>query len=734
MQNTKKLNLRFGQKIIAVLPPAVFIVALIFLFGPFNIYKGNINEFAVSLTSILALYLFPAVALLLILIAIGLLLPNRLHRRYVSIIFAIGVLIWLQGNILVWKYGLLDGRAFDLAKNQWRGWIDGALWITVLFLGFFFYKKVYRFVILGSIVLILSQAVYLGFNSFQYPEIWKREISKDHSFPNEIYDFSSNKNVVQLILDAFQSDLFQEIIEQAPDYYKKALDGFTFFRETTGSFPTTYMSIPAILSGKNYKNNIPMPEFLRHTLNGKTITNVLYDKGYEIDLVHGGGRRYFQGRFSNAFWPGRLYGDSTYQYKRGKAAFMLDLVLFRYAPHLLKPAIYNNQSWLIQRLIGWTYDSQLILSHRALLEDLIANMSSNRRKPVYKLIHIMTTHPPLVIDENCEYAGKVLPFTRKHLKIQLKCGLDGAIEFFEKLKSLGIYDSSLIILQADHGMGMKPRMEGTNREVDSDSFINSDHFRRIVGSALPLLAVKPPYSSGLLKVSSAQAQLIDIPATISSILDLNEDFPGRSVFKIDPKDVQERKTYYYKWRRENWEADYFARLDEYIIKGSAFSRKSWRPGLTYLSPGSSLRSTKKIDFGTNEASRFLRTGWGANEKSAKGGHTFNWALGDYASIFLSLPKNEAALLTANITSLPFNKPQRVSIKVDGRKIGTWQLSAAWGFDKHSIIIPPDIHRGEVSIIDFTFSQHRIPEGGRDHRDLAVLFESITVSETKNGNQ
>jgi len=130
----------------------------------------------------------------------------------------------------------------------------------------------------------------------------------------------------------------------------------------------------------------------------------------------------------------------------------------------------------------------------------------------------------------------------------------------------------------------------------------------------------------------------------------------------------------------------------------------------------------------------LRSGWGGNEKRANGRYTFNWALNDLASIFLSLPKNEAALLTANIASLPFNKPQRVSIKVGGKELGTWHLSVPWRLEKHSIIIPPDRHRGDVNIIDFTFSQHRIPEGGRGHRNLAVLFESITLSETKSANQ
>jgi len=722
------------RKIGNVVPPALLIVLNIFLFVPFNIYNGNASEFAVSLSSILAFYSLPAVGILLILIGIGLLLPNNWNRRYAAIIFVLGLLIWLQANILVWKYGLLDGKAFVWARDQWRGWLDGGLWVFLLGAGIIFYRKVNKIAVLGSIVLICLQAVYIGYNSFQCPKIWKT-VSQEYLPSEGIYEFSSKKNVVQFVLDAFQSDIFQDIINEDESYYNRKLAGFTFFKEATASFPTTYMSVPAILSGKTYKNDIPMPEYLKETLEGRTIPNVLYDKGYDIDLVHGGGRRYFEGNFSNAFWPGRLYAGSKYHYILGKAALMFDLVLFRSTPHLLKNVVYNNQSWLVQRLIGWTYESQLILSHRAFLRDLISNMSANRAKPVYKFIHIMTTHTPIVINERCEYAGKILPVTRKNLKIQLKCGLGGAIEFFERLKSLGIYDSSLIVLQADHGGGMNVQLksgDNRNKEGDANTPINTSELGRIVGCALPLLAIKPPHAEGPLKISDAQVMLTDIPSTISSILHLNEKFPGRSVFEIDPKEMRERKMHYYKWRAENWQDDYFSRLDEYIIKGSVFEKASWKAGKTYYPHGKNFfnpDNIMRIDFGTTDSDRFKKFGWGGNENS-QGGYSFNWGLGHSSSILVPLPKDNQATLTANILTYPFNKPQHVAVKVDGKEIGNWVLDVPWRFSKHSVVIEPKKERPNVSTIEFVFSYHRIPKGGQ--RPVAVMFESVTLDATKGG--
>lgn len=728
LDNLKNRWLSNKSELISVLASGILISSIIFLFGPFVIYSGNIAEFRVGFVEILRYYAIPGFMLLTILFFLGAILPKRYFTLYISLIFSLGVLIWLQGNIFVWKYGLLDGQAFDWTKDQWRGWVDGSLWLLLPAFSIFFHKKLYRFVIPGSILLICLQTISLSFYSFQYPEIWKRSISQDYVTPKGIYEFSSERNVIQFILDAFQSDFFQEIIDEDLDYYNKALEGFTFFRETTGSFPTTYMSIPAILSGINYKNHIPMQDFVKLTLNGKTISNVLYDKGYEVDLVHGGGRRYFEGRFSNAFWPGRLYGKSKYQ-NRDKAAFLMDLVLFRYVPHFLKPLIYNDQAWLIQRIGRWNFGSQLIFSHRAFLEDLIANMTLNKKTSVYKFIHIMTTHSPLVIDENCEYAGKILPFTRKNLKIQLKCGLDDVIRFFEKLKSLGIYDSSLIVLQADHGAGVELAMKGTNDELGSDGFISGDYFTRVAASALPLLAIKPPHSDGPLKISNAQVMLTDIPATISSILDLNERFPGISVFDLDPEEVRERKNYYYTWQKTNWQDNYFYRLDEYIITGSVFDRSSWHLGASYNTPENNLYNTGKIDFGSPGAGRFLLTGWGGDERDSKVGLTFNWALRTPSSIVVSLPKNESVCLTANVRN--FLKSQTVSIIVDRKEIGTWELSPFWKWEKKNITIPSDDKRPDVSVVEFVFSQHRKAKPNEeDKRPLAVLFESIRLSKTK----
>jgi hypothetical protein len=574
------------KKVVTSLSPSLFFIFSIFVFGPYTIYQGNIDEFSVSFPSTLRFFLVPALVIFLVLSLTGLLLPKKAHQLYISVLFVLGLLVWLQGNFLVWKYGLLNGQGFDWSRNAWRGWVDGTLWIGLLSLALIFYRKVYKIVAFASIIITAALLVSLLFTSLQKPEIWTTaEKPALSSIPaEEIFEFSAQQNVIQFILDGFQSDIFEEIIAEDFDHYSRALEGFTFFKEATGSFPTTYMAVPAFLSGQIYKNDIPMDRFLRGVNRGKTIFNVLYDRGFETDIVCEG--RFVQGaRYSHHYQIAVPYGGTQQQNIKSNSALMLDLVLFRQAPHFLKKFIYNDERWLFQRLLTpKNYSLNLrYFSHQAFLRDMIKHLADKRNKPVYKYIHLMTTHFPIVVNKDCQYA-RGLPTTRENIKIQAKCGLDDFIEFLDQLRSKGIYDSSLIILQADHGVGQEIKMTNLDKPGDEVDSIKNRTLPEIAGSALPLLAIKPPHSRENLKTSGAQVSLTDIPATIDHLLQLDDNFTGRSVFEVNPNEVRERRFYYHEWQNKNWQSTYLPRLDEFVIKGSIFDRNSWRWNFTFYRP------------------------------------------------------------------------------------------------------------------------------------------------------
>ena len=105
-------------------------------------------------------------------------------------------------------------------------------------------------------------------------------------------------------------------------------------------------------------------------------------------------------------------------------------------------------------------------------------------------------------------------------------------------------------------------------------------------------------------------------------------------------------------------------------------------------------------------------------------------MGNSASILLSLPEDEAIRLTGGVKN--FLKSQTITIAVDGKDIGFWELSGRWERQSHSIVIRPEKDRPDVSVVEFMFSEHRNPEG-KDLRPLAVLFESITLNKLESAN-
>ncbi|NIO41950.1 MAG: hypothetical protein GTO41_18345, partial [Burkholderiales bacterium] len=61
--------------------------------------------------------------------------------RYFAVLAGLAVLVWLQGNILVWDYGVLDGRNIDWISGAWRGVLDIAIWCLVLGVALAVYER-----------------------------------------------------------------------------------------------------------------------------------------------------------------------------------------------------------------------------------------------------------------------------------------------------------------------------------------------------------------------------------------------------------------------------------------------------------------------------------------------------------------------------------------------------------------------------------------------------------------
>ena len=219
----------FGRRVSLVAFPALLGPFLLFLLGPHTIYDTNRSEFSIVFTDIAWPWLLMAVgggwAILLSIGCIMCLLSIRLTRLYAALAFAVGVLLWAQGNLLVADYGVLFGEGLDLSRHVGRAPYELALWVGGCGLAVVFARKVSAVAVVGSQLLIALQVVVLLLPIVTPDREANLDAPRWKLPPAEIFELSRDRNVVHIVLDAFLSEMFAEVIEPERDVFDRDFSG-----------------------------------------------------------------------------------------------------------------------------------------------------------------------------------------------------------------------------------------------------------------------------------------------------------------------------------------------------------------------------------------------------------------------------------------------------------------------------------------------------------------------------
>ncbi len=138
--------------------------------------------------------------------------------------------------------------------------------------------------VFASRILIALQIVLLAYTAAQADPETR---AKWEGAPDAIFELSSKQNVFHFVLDGFQSDAFHDILKAERAEMDRQYAGFTFFKNHMGAFPTTIVSIPAMLTGSVYRNQEPMRRFIAKQFKRASIFRAMRDQGYQVDAVSG---------------------------------------------------------------------------------------------------------------------------------------------------------------------------------------------------------------------------------------------------------------------------------------------------------------------------------------------------------------------------------------------------------------------------------------------------------------
>lgn len=703
-----------NEKLTVSIAVSLLLSLTLFFFGPVNLYYTNIREMPFLFSEIwyyiLAISLIAGFSLALLLW----LLRGNYHVAGSALVFALGLLFWIQGNILVWDYGLLNGHEIIWENYLWNGVIDSLVWIGILIVVLFYSKRLYRYIGIACMLLLIMQAAGLMatvYSASDEPE-WKNlQYSSEHN-TNSMYEFSTNTNVILIILDTFQSDIFQEIIDEGPEY-RDMFKGFTYYRNNLGGFPATYPSIIYILSGKLYDNSIPVSQFIKNTALHNSMPILLKENGVRVDVR--------TGCIGTIFPNNKVYDMIDGFSWKTHGAFsevniseitpIYRLTFFRYVPHILKRYFYGT-SINLGKIDESSFDMETYYKFNS-----ATRVSLPER--AFKLFHLIGTHAPFHLNEDLKYVE--LPQNITGYKSQAKASLKISYALLESLKRNNSYNNSIIFIIGDHGIGA-----GT----------------QLVSGGIPLMLVKPFNSTGPLKISNAPVSLGDIPKTVAEELKIRNNFSGSSIFSVNDSDLRVR-TYHsynsYIWDPEDQREDYLPPLKEYKISGFSWNISSWEPtfreytskGVKFVPPPTYTPGSI-IHFGIGgNAEQYLgkdiTQGWSNPEE----GH--RWTDGHTAIFLFSLPRPENDLML-NVTVTPFLagrlKSQGLSIWMNGVKLQDVLLTSG-NMQNLTIKIPRNYFEAEVQRINFKLPDATSPKdlgiSTDDDRKLGVAFHTLIIN-------
>ncbi len=657
------------------------------LVGPFTLYAFNVFEYLETFGRIVPLLLGLVVAVTLVLTLVARVLPRVLGERFVTLVFSLACMGWMQANMFVADYGLIDGQALAIEGRSGRATGELALWVLVVLVG----QGLHRF-LLPRIAFLSGLFLALGLVSLPFVSA-----SGGDSVPignefrslspvDEIHSFSDERNFLLVILDATTSDAFARVVAEQPEWGQTSFSGFTFYADALGAFPTTAFSLPVMLGIPPFRNERSVPGYrAKAMLEGDTIARRLMDVGVAVDWIGLDVFHLSQGVYTTAYAIPKTT-ESAAAYRRRMAAELLDLSLFRHAPHTLKEVLYSEGAWTVQPLVATTSADLLVPAASArFLAEYGGGLRLDRGSATFKILHLNGGHTPMVLDDQCNVVPQ-RPYDEPSYLDQVRCAVTRTAEFFDQLKASGIYDNSLIVLAADHG--------GHFGVAGGKTHLLS---KKLVARARPLLAVKWPDGVGPLRTSHAPAWIGDIAPTIAAAAGLPERFHGRDLAQL-PEDASRERAYGAYVLRDRTGDDWQTHIEEYTVSGPGLASDSWSFEQAIYAPGVDLRA-EEIDVGSEQGGRHESLhGW-STPRRRPDGTTYRRATMPEASLFLDVPFDGAFDLQARISVRREVVPLTIRVDVDGTSVGEWVVKRV-GTTEPELVVPAGVAGESISTITF----------------------------------
>lgn len=435
---------------------------MLLIFGPAEIFFANVSEFEFLYGEFAGYMALIFLGILIVLTMVLALLPEKIHRIVLSVLFAISVAGYLQVMFLNKNLDLLGVNPDGYHVPLMQGILNLLIWL-VLLMGVIvlavwkreIWKKVVMYL---SILLIGMQAVALVSLLITAPEeAYERAKEDDRLWGKDQYTVSADKNIIVFVLDYFSSLYLQQMLAVYPDG-ADCLHDFTYYSNADCTYYGTFPSMVHMLTGCEVDTTVSNNEWLKNSWNND-LTVEFYQEmqanNYKMNVytadVHvlcsDNGCGILRDRISNITDEPREVDVNTGLLLRtlGKMSS------YRMAPDLLKPQFYTNvseYSLIVQELGNGIAHTNSDFYAKLQEDGLQADDSAN----YFIFQHLIGTHE-LNTDINGNYQEKTsVEETARGCMTIMEA-------YLNELKRLGVYDDATIIITADHGGDWKEDLQ-----------------------------------------------------------------------------------------------------------------------------------------------------------------------------------------------------------------------------------------------------------------------------------
>ena len=451
--------------------PAFILSFILFLFGPLDL--AYIAESYVDFT--LLEILGYAVLIWLVVFAVMFLIcwipGGRLHAWISSFYCGLGLAFYIQGGYLNTDLGTQGGKGVVWTKYSGSALVNLAVFVLIMLIPFlvhFFSRKLWRhFVIYIPILLFIMQLIPLGITVYHsYTDNLKYQ---DHYIVLKDKEYVlGQENIVVFILDETGPEAMEKMLAKYPDALDDLRD-FEYFDNFNTEYVGTFPAAAYLLTHTAYDPDKHPDDYFAeawHSDDANSFYGQMKEDGWEVRLFHiskyGSGMRDNEyGLISNIEKIDSLpsFTIDPVVYRR-----LIDLSFYRYFPLIMKAPFWIYTADL-NRMKNLPENEQTWNKLDSLMKFMEQGLKAEDTGKVYVTYHYRGSHWPFVINQDGILSDKMVG-----VEDQLAGHFHMISEYLKQMKELGIYDSSSIIITADHGNFDYPhsifiiKPAGTHRE------------------------------------------------------------------------------------------------------------------------------------------------------------------------------------------------------------------------------------------------------------------------------